>query len=301
MSTLLLECGLQGEGRGGERRQIGGRRGKGRWKFRVTAGMGLLSNKVQRSDLQTGDHVYSWRHAYIYAHHGIYTGDGKVIHFTRAADQEVGTGTFLDRILLSSSLSHTRNPCEKCGDLSAASGVIISCIDCFLSGGELYRFEYEVTPAFFIAKARGGTCTLAKSDTPEEVLHRATYLLQNGFGIYHIFKNNCEDFAIYCKTGLLVITSISVGRSGQAASFVAAATAVVSSPLRFMTTSFSGLAIVAGGMYCVSRYVADIGMRRDVEKIPVERLVARPNNDVEPEVPEQTLAEETRGAQLSSP
>ncbi|XP_031498428.1 protein LEAD-SENSITIVE 1 [Nymphaea colorata] len=238
--------------------------------------MGLLSNKVQRSDLQTGDHVYSWRHAYIYAHHGIYTGDGKVIHFTRAADQEVGTGTFLDRILLSSSLSHTRNPCEKCGDLSAASGVIISCLDCFLSGGELYRFEYEVTPAFFIAKARGGTCTLAKSDTPEEVLHRATYLLQNGFGIYHIFKNNCEDFAIYCKTGLLVITNISVGRSGQAASFVAAATAVVSSPLRFLTTSFSGLAVVAGGMYCVSRYVADIGMRRDVEKIPVERLVARP-------------------------
>lgn len=125
-----------------------------------------------------------------------------------------------------------------------------------------------------MAKARGGTCTLATSDAAADVLHRATYLLQNGFGVYHIFKNNCEDFAIYCKTGLLVVTSISVGRSGQAASLLAAATAVVSSPLRFLTTSFVGLTAVASGMYCISRLVSDIGVRRDVAKVPVERLVA---------------------------
>jgi hypothetical protein len=98
--------------------------------------------------------------------------------------------------------------------------------------------------------------------------------LQNGFGGYHIFKNNCEDFAIYCKTGLLIITNISVGRSGQAATFLAATSAVVSSPLRFLTASFSGLAVVGYGMYCVGRLVSDIGVRRDVCKIPVEQLVA---------------------------
>lgn len=207
---------------------------------------------------------------------GIYVGDEKVIHFTRGAGQEVGTGTVLDRIIFSSSPSNTDTPCPKCGDQSNADGVVSSCLECFLSGGDLYLFQYSVSPAIFLAKARGGTCTLAASDSPEDVLFRARYLLQNGFGVYHIFKNNCEDFAIYCKTGLLVFTSVSVGRSGQAASFLAAASTIVSSPLRFLTTSFPGLAVVGCGIYCVSRLVTDIGIRRDVMKIPVERLVARP-------------------------
>ncbi|CAI0548335.1 unnamed protein product [Linum tenue] len=33
--------------------------------------MGVLSNKVQREDLKPGDHIYSWRHGYVYSHHGI--------------------------------------------------------------------------------------------------------------------------------------------------------------------------------------------------------------------------------------
>ncbi|ERN03222.1 hypothetical protein AMTRI_Chr02g220340 [Amborella trichopoda] len=245
--------------------------------------MGLLSNKIQKDDLKPGDHIYSWRNAYIYAHHGIYVSEDKVIHFTRGAGQEIGTGTILDRLLLSSSPVRSDTPCEKCGDNTRLDGVISSCLDCFLSGGDLYRFEYGVTSIFFLAKARGGTCTLACSDPPEKVLHRATHLLQNGFGFYHAFRNNCEDFAIYCKTGLLVVTSLSVGRSGQAASLLAAASAIVSSPLRFMTTSFSGLAVVAAGMYCIGRYVVDMGVRRDVIEIAVEDLVAR-SEVIRPEV-----------------
>ncbi|XP_076930489.1 protein LEAD-SENSITIVE 1-like [Bidens hawaiensis] len=233
----------------------------------------ILSNKIDKSQLKPGDHIYSWRTAWIYAHHGIYIGDDKVIHFTRGGGQEIGTGTVLDRIILSSSPSNSDNPCLKCGDLSNADGVISSCLNCFLSGGDLYLFKYSVSPAFFLAKARGGTCTLAPSDPPEDAIHRAKFLLENGFGVYNISKNNCEDFAIYCKTGLLVFTTISVGRSGQAASFLAATSAIVSTPLRFLTTSFSGLAVVGCGMYCVSRFLADIGIRRDVNRIPVERLV----------------------------
>ncbi|XP_015931739.1 protein LEAD-SENSITIVE 1 isoform X1 [Arachis duranensis] len=237
--------------------------------------MGVFSNKIDREQLKPGDHIYSWRQAYIYAHHGIYVGDGMVTHFTRGAGQEIGTGTVLDRLLVSSSPAHDLdNPCPKCGDLSKNEGVISSCLDCFLYGGELYLFEYGVSAAFFLAKPRGGTCTLAASDPPEDVLRRASFLLEKGFGGYNIFKNNCEDFAIYCKTGLLVFTNLSVGRSGQAASYLAAASAVVSTPLRFMTTSMSGLAAVGYGMYCVSRLVSDIGVRRDVSKIPVETLVA---------------------------
>ncbi|XP_021752154.1 uncharacterized protein LOC110717698 [Chenopodium quinoa] len=239
--------------------------------------MGIFSNKISKEVLKPGDHIYSWRNAYLYSHHGIYAGEGKVIHFTRGPGQEIGTGTFLDNIVFSSSASsdRTKSPCPVCGDQSNLSGVISSCLDCFLWDGELYLFEYKVTPAFFLAKARGGTCTLAPSDPPEDVLSRASFLLENGFGGYNIFRNNCEHFAIYCKTGLLVVTDISVGRSGQATAFVAAVSAIVSSPLRFLTTSCSGLAAVGCGMYCVSRLVADIGVRRDVMKVAVERLVSR--------------------------
>lgn len=196
-----------------------------------------------------------------------------VIHFTRAAGQEIGTGTFLDKLLFSSSPTPTGTICERCGDQTKLHGVIRSCIDCFLAGGNLYIFEYAVSPSYFIAKARGGTCTLAVSDAPEDALHRAKSLLDEGFGIYSLFKNNCEDFAIYCKTGLLVETAYSIGRSGQLASWTAAASTVMSSPLRFLTTSPTGLVVVAGTMYSISRYVADIGIRRDVVKIPVERLI----------------------------
>ncbi|CAL4936592.1 unnamed protein product [Urochloa decumbens] len=257
----------------------------------------LLSNRVDREDLAVGDHIYSWRAAYIYAHHGIYIGDEMVIHFTRAAGHEIGTGTFLDSFLFSSSPAASSAgdspPCQRCGHLVRPDGVVMSCLDCFLHGGSLYLFHYGVSPAFFLAKARGGTCTLAASDPGDAVAHRARYLLDKGFGAYSLFKNNCEDFAIYCKTGLLVETAFSVGRSGQLASLTAAFSAVASSPLRFLTTSAGGLAVVTTGMYCVGRYVSDIGVRRDVVKVPVETLVAQTSataTTMEAEVAAETSA-----------
>lgn len=146
--------------------------------------------------------------------------------------------------------------------------MVSSCLNCFLRGGELYLFEYGVSSALFLAKGRGGTCSLAAADPAEDVLHRAHYLLKNGdFGVYDLFANNCEDLTIYCKTGLLGLmmsTSIGVGISGQATSFLAAAgAAVLSSPLQFldnMAASFAGLAaVMCLGMSCISRSVSDIG------------------------------------------
>ncbi|XP_057873169.1 protein LEAD-SENSITIVE 1 [Cryptomeria japonica] len=234
--------------------------------------MGVLSNRISVEDLRSGDHVYSWRIAYTYSHHGIYVGDNKVIHFTRGK-AESENNALLDLLLISSGYSKTTKACEACRHQQGMDGVICCCLDCFLDGGALYRFEYGVNPGFFLAKARGGTCTLAESDPPETVLHRATYLLQNGFGCYNVFKNNCEDFAVYCKTGLLVLDGLNVG--SQAASILAAVAAVFSSPLRFLTTSIPGITAVAGGVYCFSRLAADIGNRKDAVKVPVESLTAR--------------------------
>ncbi|KAG5623024.1 hypothetical protein H5410_008242 [Solanum commersonii] len=201
-----------------------------RWTMPEIAG--ILSNKIPQDELKPGDHIYSWRNAYLYAHHG----------------QEIGTGTVLDRFIFSSSPSHpSGSPCPRCGDQSRTEGVISSCLE------------------GFIAKTSRRACTIAPSDPPEHVLHRAKFLLQNGFGIYNIFKNNCEDLQ---STARLAVGADNI--------LLAATTAIVSSPLRFLTTGVSGLAAVGFGVYCVSRYVSDIGVRRDVMKIPVERLILCP-------------------------
>lgn len=208
---------------------------------------------------------------------GIYVGDNTVIHFTRRG-QEVGTGTVLDLLLVSSGPRQSQVHCPTCTAPEEGHGVVSSCLDCFLSGGILYRFEYSVSPAHFLAKARGGTCTLAVSDSDDIVVHRAKYLLENGFGCYNVFKNNCEDFAIYCKTGLVVVDQGTIGQGGQAVSIVGGPlAAVLSAPLRLVSTNVYGMAATAVGVYCASRYAADIGsgLRKDVVKISVEDLTRR--------------------------
>ncbi|KAG8068514.1 hypothetical protein GUJ93_ZPchr0005g15959 [Zizania palustris] len=242
--------------------------------------MGLLSNRIGKESLKAGDHIYTWRAAWVYAHHGIYVGDSKVIHFTRGRGQEVGTGTFIDLLLVSSGPNRNNTPCSVCNNEGATTNketndVVSSCLNCFLAGGALYRFEYAVNPALFLAKARGGTCTLAPTDPNEVVVRRANHLLSNGFRCYNIFKSNCEDFAIYCKTGLLVAEQGVVGQSGQAISIIGGPlAAVISTPLRLVTTNIYGMAVMAVGVYCASRYAADIGNRLDVLKVEVEDLTA---------------------------
>ncbi|KAK4798991.1 hypothetical protein SAY86_024356 [Trapa natans] len=190
---------------------------------------------------------------------GIYVGDDNVIHFTRRG-KEVGTGTYIDLLLVSSGSYYTQIPCSICTPSEVDHGVVISCLNCFLSGGILYRFEYGVSPALFLAKARGGTCTLAVSDPPEDVVDRAKYLLKNGFGCYNLFKNNCEDFAIYCKTGLLVLDQGAIGQGGQVASIVSGPLASpLASPLRIVTTNIYGMVVYGVAVYCAIRYVADLG------------------------------------------
>ena len=35
-----------------------------------TTTMGLLSHRVERSEMKPGDHIYTWRAGYTYSHHG---------------------------------------------------------------------------------------------------------------------------------------------------------------------------------------------------------------------------------------
>lgn len=230
--------------------------------------MGLLRNEIK-----PGDHIYTYRAIFTYSHHGIYVGGSKVVHFR--PERNLGSGVDSSSNVYDS-ISSLQSSCPTfpdCGFRQPGSGVVLSCLDCFLRNGSVYCFGYGVSPSAFLTKVRGGTCTTAPSDLPETVIHRAMHLLQNGFGNYDIFQNNCEDFALYCKTGLLIIDKQGVGRSGQASSVIGAPiAAILSSPLSVLMPSPVGVATVTAGMYCMSRYATDIGVRTDVIKVAVEDL-----------------------------
>ncbi|KAL7167795.1 hypothetical protein ACSBR2_038285 [Camellia fascicularis] len=202
---------------------------------------------------------------------GIYIGESKVIHF-------VGTfGSSSDPFPWSSFGPSTSNPLSACpnfpycGFRHPNSGVVLSCLDCFLANGSLYRFEYGVSKAKLLFKLRGGTCTTAESDPPELVIHKSMYLLQHGFGDYNVVRNNCEHFAMYCKTGLVCI----IGGNRQAFVFQVPILASGTCKVKKWLVSGAGMGTtiaLATGTYFVSRYCNDLGIRVDVMKAPVDVL-----------------------------
>ncbi|KAF3434435.1 hypothetical protein FNV43_RR25538 [Rhamnella rubrinervis] len=209
--------------------------------------MDLMYRKNRRDRLCPGDHIYTWRTGYSYSHHGIYVDDGKVIHLTR------GPGF----IISSSSTSQ--------------NGVVSCRIEDFLRDGQLHRFKYGVNPVVFLIK-RAGTCSLAPSSSPEQVLHRAFYLHKHGFGNYNLLGKNCEDFAIYCKTGIPQGYGYLFGRSGQIKSLAAAFFAFTTIPYGQLPFSLIGLAPVVCGLYCFFRLAYDVGFKSQRGAVAVEKL-----------------------------
>ncbi|KAG6543116.1 hypothetical protein Mapa_015365 [Marchantia paleacea] len=139
------------------------------------------------ADLRTGDHICTLRGARKYYHHGIYEGDGTVIHYTNIDD--------------SSSLNLTpSSPWSSHSRTSKGRSVQRTSLSRFLGSGTLYRFEYGVPKSEF-DKCLSGGCSGRQAQDPEIVLRNSRGLLEaDGFGTYHWRSHNCEDFAIFCKT-----------------------------------------------------------------------------------------------------
>ncbi|GAB2295628.1 hypothetical protein Dimus_029783 [Dionaea muscipula] len=207
-----------------------------------------ISHKVKENQLKPGDHIYAWRPGFLYAHHGIFLRTDKVIQLAPAAK----------------GIDHREQKPARCGHpkcgFRAANGsaVVRSCLSCFLRGGVPRLHHYGVPTVEYLLKT-AGTCSTAKREADlSVVVHRAKYLLKNGFGEYNLYMNNCEDFALYCSTGLVVrrATADGILRSGRTSG-------QVKTPIYYRTPT---------GM--IKRYFADIGVRKDVVKVTVEQLVA---------------------------
>ncbi|KAF4355187.1 protein LEAD-SENSITIVE 1 [Cannabis sativa] len=155
---------------------------------------------IDESSLQAGDHIYSFRNAHIYSHHGIYVGENRVIHFTRTGGNNDDDDDHIKKIKKSSNYR-----CEDCGyNPKKRIGVVKSCLDCFHKDHRLFRFEYGVSSKKFLLSRRTGTCSTGSCIySLDEVVRRATDMLNSveGFGDYILLENNCETFAVFCKTG----------------------------------------------------------------------------------------------------
>ncbi|XP_031738910.1 uncharacterized protein LOC105435078 [Cucumis sativus] len=188
--------------------------------------MGIWSNRVDKCKIKPGAHIYSYRAAYAYSHHGTFLPLSKfdILHVEHNFQALVRAGT--------------------CTIAKSDSSNMV-----------LHRAMYLLLNGF--GKVRAGTCTIAKSDSSNMVLHRAMYLLLNGFG------------------NLLI--NIEAGTSGQVSSVGAAvASSSFAAVSKFLMPGLGAVAVAVAagtGMYHLGRYSSEIGVRPDVIKVEVEVLL----------------------------
>ncbi|KAH7538372.1 protein LEAD-SENSITIVE 1 [Ziziphus jujuba] len=150
--------------------------------------MGYISNRISKEKLQSGDHIYCYRYLHTYSHHGIYVKENNK-----------------DRVIHLNTKPKTCKNCrgEQQAEEKKGGGIVVkTCLDCFLDGHGLFLYEYQVSVPNFLVQVPG-TCTTGPADDPRTVVDRAYKMHKtNGFGAYDLLNNNCETFAVYCKTGI---------------------------------------------------------------------------------------------------
>ncbi|PWA67930.1 hypothetical protein CTI12_AA311470 [Artemisia annua] len=269
----------------------------------------FVSHPVDESEIVEGDHIYIWLNSNKSSfmldktplNTGIYIGGPSklVIHVT-AAGKDI-SGKFPRKPPKSCST-------DGCGNMGEKSSVFQTCLSCFREGSPVYRYQYGVGKFEHMFKLRGGTCTMAVSDPPKEVVRRAQVLLEAGFGKYDLIDNNCEDFGLYCKTGLMVRGGDNkpiIGTSGQGNSWFRAslrAFLIASGAVTLLITpyaldiggvrvvadrligtsdkwkgifgtTFTSFSAVAGLTFIKLRHDYDIGVRSDAEKVRVDEFI----------------------------
>ena len=140
--------------------------------------VGWISHAIKKQNLKPGDHIYSYRAGFAYSHHGIFVGeeDCEVIHFSAGRDH-----------------------------YSAKDGAIIQkcTLTNFSQGSKIRLVAYDV-PWLTARIKRGASVKRYKTHPPDEVIALAKRYVNcpDKWGRYNIMSNNCETFAVYCKTGI---------------------------------------------------------------------------------------------------
>ena len=143
---------------------------------------GLLFHNVSKAELKPGDHIYAYRAKGLYAHHGIYIGEQgmEVINFS--GNKIAGN----------------------------ASMKVQSCtLEEFQGSASCVRLVAYNVSSFASFVKRSLTTHQYKSRPANAVVEEAKYFLRNPdrYGRYNLLFNNCESFAIYCKTRRTLLSS----------------------------------------------------------------------------------------------
>eukprot|EP01051_Picozoa_sp_SAG22_P013100 SAG22_NODE_1431_length_4441_cov_1.510134_5_plen_184_part_01 len=133
-------------------------------------------------DLRPGDHIAIESGLLgikrCFTHHGIYVGDGTVIHFSNVSDPAcypANNGWQLARVKVAPLVDAAAGfaPPDRRADITVVGYSSPSCPA--TAGGEPVE------------------------DPPQQTVQRAQALV--GAGSYNLVWRNCEHFAVYCKTG----------------------------------------------------------------------------------------------------
>ncbi|GAV90635.1 LRAT domain-containing protein [Cephalotus follicularis] len=164
--------------------------------------------EIDITKLSPGDHIFKYFLGATgltipFTHHGIYVGNGMVIHFTPGPKipplPPVGVTVPDDE----PEFAEESGPCDKCEGFYGGGGIILPgkvvkcCLRCFGRKLHLYRYGVSWIEAF----THPGTCCPYKSKPLEAAVKTANEKLKTGFGVYNRFKNNSEHFATFCRTG----------------------------------------------------------------------------------------------------
>eukprot|EP00397_Hematodinium_sp_SG-2012_P046170 GEMP01052073.1.p1 GENE.GEMP01052073.1~~GEMP01052073.1.p1 ORF type:complete len:284 (+),score=45.31 GEMP01052073.1:140-991(+) len=136
----------------------------------MTSTMPNLVHIVKPSDLQVGDHVYTWRMCGIYAHHGI------VVQVNPIGVVHLDTG-----------------------------GVRLTGLNIFAGSASLHKVKYGCSWLESSIK-RPGTCSTNSPDEPFVVALRALSLVETESDgerrvRYDVIDKNCESFCRFCVMG----------------------------------------------------------------------------------------------------
>ena len=153
-----------------------------------------IKRVVRDDEINFGDVVGVHRMRGLYDHYGIYTGNGGIIHYADPSG-DFGTNIVVHRTTL-----------EKFKEDSEYLFVID--FDKFIKKNKVNIFDI-ITPLGInvgnIFKLLLGNNNY-KIFSPEETVRNAESRL--GERLYNIATNNCEHFAIWCKTGVSESTQV---------------------------------------------------------------------------------------------
>jgi hypothetical protein len=128
---------------------------------------------------------------------GIFVGKNMVVHFTPDRDLNSSNWISSDSSFYNSRLICSSYP--ECGFRKPNSGVVRSCLDCFLRNGSLFRYEYGVSQLVFLAHLRGAHAPLQNLTLQQKLSTEHRIFLKVDLAIIICFKTTVKILRFIAK------------------------------------------------------------------------------------------------------